>query len=183
MSTISALEFGKKLASGEVRHVVDVRTPAEFAGCHVAGAKLAPLDSLDPRTVADALKAGPDAEVFLLCKGGTRAGKAAEQFRAAGFANVCVIEGGTDACVAANVPVERSGRAGIPLDGQVRIAIGGMIVLFWLLARLHPGFGYLLPLMAAALIISGITGFCGMAILLGKAPWNQSRDAEGCRIC
>ena len=182
MSTISAAEFAKKLAIGEARHVVDVRTPAEFTACHVSGAKLAPLDALDPRKIADALKAGSDAQIFLLCKGGTRAGKAAEQFRAAGIANTCVVEGGTDACVAANVPVER-GKTGIPLDGQVRIVIGAMIVLFWLLAHVHPSFGYLLPLMAVALIISGVTGFCGMAILLGKAPWNQSNDDATCRVC
>ena len=66
----------------------------------------------------------------------------------------------------------------------MRIAIGAMIVLFCLLARfVHPGFAYLLPLMAVALIVSGLTGFCGMAILLGRAPWNQNKDTGSCRVC
>ena len=184
MSTISAVEFGRKLSAGEALHVVDVRTPAEFDGCHVAGARLAPLDALDPRKAADALNPGRDDQIFLLCKGGTRAAKAADQFRAAGIVNVCVVEGGTDACVTASVPVERGRRKTIPLDGQVRIVIGVMIVLFWSLAQyFHPGFGYLLPLMALCLIVAGVTGFCGMGILLGKAPWNQSREADNCRLC
>lgn len=58
-----------------------------------------------------------------------------------------------------------------------------MIIMFWLLAwKVHPGFGYLLPAMAAALIVSGLTGFCGMAILLEMAPWNQSRASDACRV-
>jgi rhodanese-related sulfurtransferase len=185
MNTITATDFGNLIKNSQAANIVDVRTPAEFAECHVAGAKLAPLDALDPRKVADALKPADGAQIYLLCKGGTRAGKAAEQFRAAGIANVCVVAGGTEACVAAGLPVNRGGgKAGIPLDGQVRIAIGVMILAFWFGARwVHHSIAYLLPVMAVALIYSGVSGFCGMAILLGKAPWNQNRDAEACRIC
>jgi rhodanese-related sulfurtransferase len=181
---ISVTEFAAILGKGTPLAVLDVRTPAEFAECHVASAKLAPLDALDPKKAAGALKPAPGMPIYLLCKSGGRATKAAEQFIAAGIANVCVVTGGTEACVSANVPVVRGGKAAIPLDGQVRIAIGTFILLLWLLARyVHPFFGYLILAMAAALIVSGITGFCGMAILLGKAPWNQNRDSDACRVC
>ena len=183
-STISASDFGNKLTGGATPCVVDVRTPAEFAECHVAGAKLAPLDALDPRKIVDALKPAHDAPIYLLCKGGSRAAKAADQFHAAGIQNVCVVTGGTDACAAAGVPVERGTKSVLPLDGQVRIAIGVCLLLFLLLARyVHYTFGYLIPAMAVALIVSGLTGFCGMAILLGKAPWNQNKDTGSCRVC
>jgi rhodanese-related sulfurtransferase len=182
-ATISTADFAALLAKGTVS-VLDVRTPAEFAECHVACAKLAPLDALDPKKAADALKPEPGTPIYLLCKSGGRATKAAEQFIAAGIPNVCVVTGGTDACAAAGVPVERGAKAVLPLDGQVRIAIGTLILLFWLLARtVHPYFFYLIPLMAVALIVSGLTGFCGMAILLGKAPWNQNKGADSCRVC
>jgi len=46
MNTIAAVEFGRKLAAGEAQHAVDVRTPAEFAECHVAGAKLSGITGL-----------------------------------------------------------------------------------------------------------------------------------------
>ena len=181
---ISAVEFGSLLSKGSPLSVLDVRTPAEFAECHVACAKLAPLDALDPRKAADALKPEPGTPIYLLCKSGGRATKAAEQFIAAGIPNVCVVTGGTEACVAANVPVARGGKATIPLDGQVRIASGVCILLFSLLARyVHYSFGYLILAMAVALIVSGLTGFCGMALLLGKAPWNQNKDAGSCRVC
>ena len=182
-ATISTAEFAAILAKSAAC-VLDVRTPAEFAECHVSGAKLAPLDALDPRKAADALKPADGTPIYLLCKSGGRATKAAEQFIAAGIRNVCVVTGGTDACAAAGVPVERGAKSVIPLDGQVRIAIGTFILLFCLLARyVHYGFAYLIPLMAVALIVSGLTGFCGMAILLGKAPWNQNKDTGSCRVC
>jgi rhodanese-related sulfurtransferase len=185
-ATISTTEFAAILAKGGAR-VLDVRTPAEFAECHVQGAKLAPLDALDPRKAADALKpaAGTGNEtIYILCKSGTRSAKAAEKFIAAGISNVCVVTGGTDACAAAGLSVERGAKATIPLDGQVRIAIGALLLLFMLLARyVHYAFGYLIPAMAVALIVSGLTGFCGMALLLGKAPWNQNKDADSCRVC
>jgi len=182
--TISAAELGTLLSKSPAPCVLDVRTPAEFAECHVAGAKLAPLDALDPKKAADALKPADGTPIYLLCKGGTRATKAAGQFIAAGIANVCVVTGGTEACVAAGLPVERGGKATIPLDGQVRIAIGVLILLFWLLGRyVHYTLAYLILAMAVALIISGVTGFCGMALLLGKAPWNQNKDADSCRVC
>ncbi len=182
-ATISTTEFAAILARGGAC-VLDVRTPAEFAECHVAGAKLAPLDTLDPRKAADALKPADGTPIYLLCKGGTRATKAAEKFIAAGIANVCVVTGGTGACVSAGLPVERGAKASIPLDGQVRIAIGALILLFWCLGRyVWHGFAYLILAMAVALIVSGFTGFCGLAMLLGKAPWNQSKDTDSCRVC
>jgi hypothetical protein len=64
----------------------------------------------------------------------------------------------------------------------VRIALGTMILVCWFAGRWIPYIGYLVPLLAAAFIFSGITGFCGMAIILGKAPWNQNREAESCRV-
>lgn len=183
-ATITAAELGALLSKGSSPCVLDVRTPAEFAECHVQGAKLAPLDALDPKKAADALKPETGAPIYLLCKSGTRATKAAEQFIAAGIQNVSVVTGGTEACVTAGLPVARGGKATIPLDGQIRIAIGGLILLFWLLARyVHYTFGYLTLAMAAALIVSGLTGFCGMAVLLGKAPWNQNKDTDSCRVC
>ena len=185
-ATISTAEFAAILAKGAAC-VLDVRTPAEFAECHVTCAKLAPLDALDPRKAADALKpadGSANTTIYLLCKSGGRATKAAGQFIAAGIANVCVVTGGTDACAAAGVPVERGAKSVLPLDGQVRIAIGVCLLLFLLLARyVHSAFGYLILAMAVALIVSGLTGFCGMAILLGKAPWNQNKDTGSCRVC
>ena len=185
-STITPAQLSEILAKGGSPKLLDVRTPAEFAECHVQGAKLAPLDVLDPRKAAAALLPTGKTPIFLLCKGGARAAKAAERFFAAGIGDVCVVIGGTDACVSAGVPVVRRAGGGkmLPIDGQVRIVLGTMILSFWLLERfVHPGFGWLVLFMAGGLIFSGMTGFCGTSILLGKAPWNRHPEADACRVC
>lgn len=181
-TTISASDFGKLLAAGKAAHIVDVRMPVEYATVHVQGASLAPLDELDPRRITDALKPGDTDTIYLLCKGGTRAGKAAEKFRAAGIERVCVVEGGTDACVAAGLPVHR-GKVRIPLEGQVRIAIGMLIMLGWVGAWWIPVLAYIIPLMGLGLIFAGASGFCGLAILIAKAPWNKDHGVACCRVC
>ena len=180
--TITAAQLAALLKQPTAPHLVDVRTPAEFEDCHVASARLASLDTLDPRLVADTFQAA-DATIYLLCKSGKRASQAAEKFRAAGISNVSVVEGGTDACVAAGLPVLR-GKKTISIEGQVRIGTGGLILLLWLLARyVSPVFGTLILALAGALIWLGITGYCGMALLLAKAPWNQrTGGASCCRI-
>jgi rhodanese-related sulfurtransferase len=181
--SISAADLGKLLSAGKKPHLVDVRTPAEFTECHVRGAKLAPLDGLDVRKIGELLKPTESEPIYLLCKSGNRAGRAAEQFRAAGIPAVTVVSGGTEGCVAAGVPVERGTKATMHMDGQVRVGLGVFLLLLWVLARyVHYGFAYLIPLLGIALIVSGFTGFCGLAILLGKAPWNRSKEAEGARI-
>jgi rhodanese-related sulfurtransferase len=86
--------------------IIDVRRADEFAECHVVGARLFPLDGLDPASVMAEVKASAGETVWILCKSGMRAGKAADRFRSAGFENVCVVEGGTDACAAAGLPCE-----------------------------------------------------------------------------
>lgn len=66
--------------------VVDVRTPAEFAGGHAPRARNIPLDRLPnefPRLVPDKGQA-----VFLYCRSGRRSGLAEQQLRALGYTNV-----------------------------------------------------------------------------------------------
>lgn len=181
-TTISASEFSHLIASGKAPHIVDVRTPVEFAVVHVQGARFMPLDELDPRKVTDALKPGDADTIYLLCKSGARSHKAVEKFHEAGFGRVCVVEGGTDACVAAGVPVQR-GKVRIPLEGQVRIAIGTLILLGWVGAWWMPVLAYIIPFMALGLIFAGASGFCGLAILMAKAPWNKDHGVACCRVC
>jgi 3-mercaptopyruvate sulfurtransferase SseA len=47
-SSIEPLELQRRLAEGGPAQLLDVRTPGEFAAAHVPGAKLIPLDDLDP---------------------------------------------------------------------------------------------------------------------------------------
>ncbi len=111
-SNISASDLDHLLKRNRAPHVIDVRNPSEFAAVHVESARLFPLDDLQPEKVLAALGVEPDQTIYILCKSGMRAGKAAEKFRAKGIANICVVEGGTDACVEAGLAVTVGG-AGI----------------------------------------------------------------------
>ena len=181
VTTISAAELAKLIQSGKPCDLIDVRTPGEFSGVHAAGARLAPLDALDVPAVLASRQAAADQPVYLICKAGSRGKKACEKFIAAGCANVINVEGGTDAWVAAGLPVERSGSGVISLERQVRIAAGLLVlmgvVLAWKVSFVLIG---LSAFVGAGLVFAGITDTCGMAMMLAKMPWNQAACAGAC---
>jgi len=160
---------------GERLHFVDVRSPAEYEAVHATGAKLYPLDALDPKRIASELKISVQAPVVLLCAGGNRARKAAEKFHAEGIPHCLVVEGGTKAWEAAGLPVVK-GKGAISVERQVRIGAGSMVLLGVLLGSwVDPLWFFLSGFVGAGLIFAGITDWCGMGLLLAKMPWNQAK--------
>ena len=77
MKTISPFGLEKLLATQPALPVLDVRTPAEFSEVHVPQARNVPLDQLDPARLAGTDGLRKDQPVYLLCRGGQRATKAA----------------------------------------------------------------------------------------------------------
>jgi phage shock protein E len=64
-------------------HLVDVRTPEEYAAKHVDGAQNVPVD------VVDKADLGPkDTPLVVYCQSGRRAARAVEVLRAKGYTNV-----------------------------------------------------------------------------------------------
>lgn len=173
MKSIAVAEFNRLLSTGPAAAVIDVRTPVEFDEVHVAQACSAPLDSLSPQALAAAGTVSKDKPVYLLCRSGARATKAAEKFDREGF-DAVVVEGGTLAWIEAGLPVRRGTVKVMSLERQVRIAAGAIVLAGVLLGTLvHPGFFGLSGFVGAGLIFAGITDWCGMGLLLAKAPWNQ----------
>jgi rhodanese-related sulfurtransferase len=173
MKTISPIELQKLLAAQPSLLLLDVRTPVEFAEVHVPQARSIPLDELNPKELA-AGEIRKDQPVYLLCRSGQRATKAAEKFVKEGFSLPVVVEGGTLAWLDANLPVTRGTAKVISLERQVRIVAGALVfigvVLGWLV---HPGFLGLSAFVGAGLVFAGITDFCGMGLLLARMPWNK----------
>lgn len=152
--------------------LIDVRTPLEFAEVHAVPAKLIPLDRLD-RDALTSVAASQSQAICLICKSGGRATKAAEKLLADGFTNVKVVEGGTDGWVSAGLPVERRANV-ISLERQVRIAAGAIVLIAALLAVfVHPAIVWVCAFVGLGLIVAGITNFCGMGMLIARAPWNR----------
>ena len=152
--------------------LIDVRTPVEYREVHVEFARNIPLDRLDPQAIAVQRNGRASDPLYVICRSGSRGNQACEKLAAAGL-KVINVEGGTLAWEAAGLPVLR-GKKTISLERQVRIAIG-LIVLSsaGLAALVHPYWISLAAFMGGGLIFSGITDFCGLALLLGRMPWNQ----------
>jgi rhodanese-related sulfurtransferase len=150
--------------------LIDVRTPGEFATVHAAPAELHPLDRIGNEPF------GPlddDAPLFVICKSGARAGQACAKLAATGRKGLVLVEGGTDAWVAAGLPVVR-GKGTISLERQVRIAAGSLVLLgVGLGFLLHPACFGLSAFVGAGLVFAGLTDTCGMAMLLARMPWNR----------
>jgi rhodanese-related sulfurtransferase len=159
---------------GEAVDIIDVRTPAEFDAVHATDATLIPLDRISAADVRAKRRTGAEKPVFVICKSGQRAAKAAEKLQAEGMANVVSIAGGTSAWEGAGLPVVRGASKVIPLERQVRIGAGILVltgvILGW---RIHPAFYGLSAFVGAGLLFAGITDWCGMGMLLAKMPWNQ----------
>jgi NADPH-dependent 2,4-dienoyl-CoA reductase/sulfur reductase-like enzyme/rhodanese-related sulfurtransferase len=169
---VAPLELAQRLASGQA-DVVDVRTGAEFRASHVRGSRHVPLDDFDVARVLAGRRADADGPTLLVCRSGSRARMAAQRLRAAGVA-CAVVEGGVDACAAAGLDLEGEGRSSVwPIERQVRLVAGLLILLGAGIGLLHPiGWG-LAAFVGAGLTFAGATDFCGMALLLGRCRWNR----------
>jgi rhodanese-related sulfurtransferase len=177
MKIILPVELLKILATHPGAALFDVRTPVEYAEVHVPQAVSIPLDGLDPQSLVQAGKVRKDEPVYLLCRSGQRATKAAEKFAKAGFTQPIVVEGGTLAWIEANLEVARSAVKVVSLERQVRIAAGVIVFAGVLLAQLVDArFIWLSGFVGAGLIFAGITDFCGMGLLIAKMPWNTRKN-------
>ena len=160
--------------------LLDVRTPPEYLSAHVPGAKLMPLAELD----VDAILAEhePGRPIYVLCQAGARAIKAIEQFHHAGCEDCVLVEGGTQAWMDAGLPVHRSVRSVLPLMRQVQIVVGFFSAAGAILALAVNSWFAIVPLcMGCGLLFAGLSGNCGMAMLLARMPWN--RGQERCSHC
>ena len=69
----------------------------------------------------------------------------------------------------------REGRKRLPVDRQVQLIAGLMVLTGVALGTLiHPWFLAIAAFFGAGLIFAGVTGTCGLALLLMKLPWNRS---------
>jgi rhodanese-related sulfurtransferase len=177
--------FRLRRESGGIR-MIDVRSPAEFAGVHAEGAELVPLDKLDPRAFASQWTAFADEPIYVICQSGGRAAKAVERFQEAGFRNVFSVAGGTAAWEKAGLPVIRGARTVLSLERQVRIVAGLLVLVGTLLGwQFHPAIHALSLFVGGGLLFAGVTDWCGMGLLLAKMPWNKpkQRGSAGVSAC
>lgn len=173
--TIDARQANEWLSSGEAV-LIDVREPDEFRGEHIPAALSVPLSNVGRLSGMVSIPAGR--KIVFQCLKGSRGAQACEKFEAAnaGAGEVFNLAGGITAWKANGLPVIGATLAAprMTIFRQVQITVG-LIVLLSVLAGffVHPAGFAIAGLFGAALAFAGVSGWCGLAILLGRMPWNQ----------
>jgi glyoxylase-like metal-dependent hydrolase (beta-lactamase superfamily II) len=169
VATIAPRDLQALREQGPPPFLLDVRSPLEFEGERIEGARLIPLDELDARL--DEIP-GQVEVVVVVCRTGVRATIAAEALARAGR-RARVLEGGMNAWRRIRLPL-REGRKRLPVDRQVQLIAGLMVLTGVALGTLvHPWFLAMAAFFGAGLTFAGATGTCGLALVLMKMPWNR----------
>lgn len=168
VATIAPRDLQALREQGPAPFLLDVRSPLEFEGERIEGARLIPLDELDAR-----LDEVPgQVEIAIVCRTGVRATIAAEVL-ARGGRRARVLEGGMNAWRRARLPL-REGRKRLAVDRQVQLIAGLMVLTGVALGTLvNPWFLAIAAFFGAGLTFAGATGTCGLALVLMKMPWNR----------
>jgi len=156
---------------------IDVRTPQEFEGVHISGARNIPLPDL--HKYVDELKAlSQERPIKLVCRTQNRVKIAYEYLTNNGLTNCEILEGGITAWIDQGKPVIK-GQQGISLEGQVRAIAGGLILIGVALGfTVHSGFFFLPAIIGAGLLHAGLTDSCLMGMLLSKLPMNRIGNSQ-----
>jgi rhodanese-related sulfurtransferase len=171
MRNVTPHEARRLIEDGAV--LVDIREADEQARERIPGARHLPLSRLDDPDVA----APKGRTVIFLCRSGarTKAQSARLAAKAGDGCQALLIEGGLDAWRKAGLPTIIDRRQPIEMQRQVQIGAGGIVLLGTLLGLVVSPWFFVIPLfVGAGLLFAGLTGFCGMALLLQRAPWNQT---------
>lgn len=149
---------------------INVCTPAEYKEKHIEGVQNIPLDTLDQHV--DELNA--KSTVYIHCRSGNRGKQAIEKLVKLGVqAELVNVEGGLMAWQEAGFAT-KSLTSRLPIMRQVFIGAGSIVLIGTVLTYLFGEMYLLIPLFVSlGLLVSGLTGWCGMALLLSKMPWNK----------
>lgn len=149
--------------------LIDIREADEHARERIPGAHHLALSQLDDADLA--VHRGKP--VIFHCRTGARTQGNAGRL-AGRIGNDCdayVVEGGLDAWRKAGLPVATDRHAPLELQRQVQIGAGGMAFFGTLLGLTVTPWFFAVPLfVGGGLMVAGLTGFCGMAQLLMRAP-------------
>ena len=182
-TSISPRELQRRLAAGQPARLLDVRTPGEHAAAHIPGATLIPLDELNAAAFCRE-RGGDGSPVYVLCQSGGRAQRAIEKLERAGVRGCVLVEGGTQAWIDAGLPVNRGESRVLPLMRQVQITVGFLSATGATLAlTVNPRYAFVPLILGCGLLFAGLTGYCGLAVLLAKMPWNKSSTCHSAACC
>lgn len=172
MNTVQKMDAAStyQLLQEDKAVLLDVRTPTEILEEEIPNSVIMPFDLVSAERIKETI--GTDKKAVFVCRSGVRAKQAAEAV--AGEIDTAVLDGGIVAWNSKGLPI-KEGAKRIPLDRQVLIAVGTLLLMTLFFAYVvSPQFIILVGFFGAAMIFAGVTGSCGMARLLLLMPWNKS---------
>ena len=87
-----------------------------------------------------------------------------------------LMEGGLEAWKSAGLPIAADKSAPMEINRQVQITAGSLVLIGVLLSVfVNPAFVWLSAFIGAGLTFAGLSGWCGMGLLLASAPWNTRK--------
>lgn len=175
LPTVTPREAQQLIESGAAV-LVDIRELDEHRRERIPGARHVPLSRLEEADLA----AASGRVVIFHCRSGarTKGNGARLAVKAGENCEAFVVEGGLEAWRKAGLPVAVDRRQPIELQRQVQIGAGGMALGGTVLGLAFSPWFLAIPLfVGAGLLFAGVTGFCGMAHLLARAPWNRTTYA------
>lgn len=175
MKTIVAKDFLDRRRQDPDIQVIDVRYDIEVRGTRLSGnVHYLPLDRVHIDRVK-AMMADVTKPIYLICRTDNRSRKAAQLLEEQGLKTLHVVLGGMVECESLGAPMIKAEI--ISLERQVRIVAGLLVLLgVGLGAFIHPVYYVLSAFVGGGLVFAGLTDWCGMALLLNKAPWNRKKS-------
>jgi len=153
--------------------LVDVRSPGEFRSGHIPGASNYPIDDFNETTAKQLANSANGRQVCLICQSGKRSQRALDIWAEAGQNGAVELDGGMNQWPG-EAGVSKAEGGALPLMRQVQIVAGANIFVGTLLGVfVNPWFLLIPGFFGAGLTFAGITGACGLALVLTKMPWNR----------
>lgn len=149
---------------------INVCTPEEYNEKHIAGVRSVPLDEIERH-----LGEFKDKKtIYVHCRSGRRGTAAIEKLSSLGVqAELVNVEGGILAWEEAGYGINKVSSR-MSLMRQAFVAAGALILLAHAFAFWVSPTGLILSvLIGAGLLFAGLTGWCGMTMMLGRMPWNK----------
>ncbi len=173
MKHISTTSFKEVLDTEKNNSTVDfinVCTTVEYKEKHIEGVRSVPFDEIESHLGEFKGKK----TIYIHCRSGNRSQKAIKILEDLGVeAELVSVEGGLLSWDAAGFQTLSLTKK-LPLMRQVMLAAGTLVLLGYVLSvTVHSAFIFLSVFVGAGLAVSGLTGWCGMALILLKMPWNK----------
>lgn len=172
MHTLNKIDAvkAKTLLDGGQAVLIDIRESDEFAREHVTGAHHVPLSGFSPKDFPN----DRDKVAIFHCASGARTAGAARQILSSGFAEIYQLDQGIAGWKKAGLQTVVNRKMPIPIQRQVQITAGLMVLVGVVLGfTVAPGFFLLSGFVGAGLTFAGVSGTCAMASLLAVMPWNR----------